>query len=367
MDILGDYLSSELSRSRRKILIIEDDKDLLDEITLILQFEHYDVVQAVNGTEGLTLIKKEKPDIVLCDIVMRGIDGFEVLRQFRENVANSFIPFVFITAVTGQKKIQKSLEMGADDYLVKPFSRIELLETIKTQLRKHKEQRNQIWQLKGIIAFCISKEIKPPLHKIISDGRMMKYFSDMMFEKDIDETGSSVYKNGLLLKDLIDKLLILIDLEAQKMHFSTRKSTVSSEKATELAGRIADNFDRSSDLIVDIPEIILKGSKKWFLIAVSELITNAFKSSRHGQKIIISSAKNEKNLILSICVDESLNDDCNHKVVSYEIRPGENSKKLEDFGFSMILTGKIISLYRGELYISTCQDKIVSTLIKLPI
>jgi len=348
MDILGDYLLSEVSRSKRKILIIEDDKDLLDEISLILQFEQYEVVQALNGSDGLVLIKTEKPDLVLCDIVMRGIDGFEVLRQFRENVANSFIPFVFITAVTGQKKIRQSLEMGADDYLVKPFSRIELLETIKIQLSKHEEQRIQISQLKSSIAFCISKEIKPPLIKIISDGRMMKHFSDMMSEKDITETGSSVYSNGLLLEDLIDKLLILVDLEAQKMHFTTRKSTVNGDKATELAGRIADNFDRRADLITEVSEIILKGSKKWFLIAFSELITTAFKSSRQGQKVIISSVKNEKNLILSISVDESQTDECDQKIITYEIMPGENNKKPEDFGFSMMLTVKIISLYKGE-------------------
>jgi two-component system, sensor histidine kinase and response regulator len=367
MDILGDYLLNELSRSKRKILIIEDDRDLMEELSLILQFEHYDVVQAVNGAEGLTLMKTEKPDLVLCDIVMRGIDGFEVLRQFRENAANSFIPFVFITAVTAQKKIRQSMEMGADEYLVKPFSRIELLETIKTQLRKHEEQRNQIRQLKSSIAFCISKEVKPSLHKLISDGRMIKHFSDMMSEKDIVKAGSSIYINGLLLEDLIDKLLILIDLEAQKMNFSARKSTVSSEKTTELAGRVADNFDRRSDLIVELSEIILKGSKKWFLIAFNELVTNAFNSSGQGQKVIISTVKNKENLILSVCVDESLTDACNHKVINYEIKSGETSKKPEDFGFSIMLIGKIISLYKGELYISTCQDKIVSTLIKLPI
>ena len=118
----------------KKILIIEDDLDFLDEIADILRYENFEVIKAANGNDGIKFAGKYKPDLVLCDILMPVIDGFEVLRKLKEYSHLFWAPFIFITALDG-KNLQQGMEQGADGYLIKPFSRMELLNKIHSQLK----------------------------------------------------------------------------------------------------------------------------------------------------------------------------------------------------------------------------------------
>lgn len=120
----------------KKILVIEDEKAVLTNILEILEGGGFDGIGAENGGLGLELAKKHLPDLILCDIMMPGLDGHDVLAQLREEPMTATIPFIFLTAKAEQADLRQGMNLGADDYITKPFRRKELLEAIDTRLAK---------------------------------------------------------------------------------------------------------------------------------------------------------------------------------------------------------------------------------------
>jgi DNA-binding response OmpR family regulator len=121
-----------------KILVIDDDENTLWLIGTLLQHNEFDVIKTTSATEGLEMTRNQKPDLVLLDVMMPELDGWEVCRRLRETSA---VPIIFITAKSSVKDVVKGLEIGGDDYVVKPFDNHELLARIRTQLRRGTAER----------------------------------------------------------------------------------------------------------------------------------------------------------------------------------------------------------------------------------
>jgi CheY-like chemotaxis protein len=120
----------------RRLLVIDDHDDIRDNIAEILNLAGYDALTAENGKRGVEIALKEKPDLIICDIMMPELDGFGVLHLLRKNASTENIPFIFLTAKTERGDYRKGMEMGADDYITKPFDDIELLNAIEVRLKK---------------------------------------------------------------------------------------------------------------------------------------------------------------------------------------------------------------------------------------
>jgi diguanylate cyclase (GGDEF)-like protein len=125
----------------KKVLIVDDSPFFRGQLKLSLNKE-YDIVEAGTGTEGLDLVKREKPDLVLLDVVMPDYSGFEICRILRESESNNLMPIIMITSQDAQEDILIGLELGADDYVKKPFNERELLSRIKNIFRRIDRNRN---------------------------------------------------------------------------------------------------------------------------------------------------------------------------------------------------------------------------------
>ncbi len=121
-----------------KIVLIEDNADMRENIQEILELADYEVFPAENGKIGVELIKKEIPDLILCDIMMPELDGYGVLYMVSKNPATSSIPFIFLTAKSERDDFRKGMNMGADDYLTKPFDDTQLLAAIEKRMNRIK-------------------------------------------------------------------------------------------------------------------------------------------------------------------------------------------------------------------------------------
>ncbi|QJD98206.1 response regulator [Mucilaginibacter robiniae] len=122
------------------ILIIEDNTDIRESTAEILELTGYEVLQALNGKIGVELAQQHKPALILCDIMMPELDGYGVLYLLSKNPETASIPFIFLTAKSERTDFRKGMEMGADDYLTKPFDDIELLNAIESRLSKKEKQ-----------------------------------------------------------------------------------------------------------------------------------------------------------------------------------------------------------------------------------
>lgn len=120
----------------RTILIIDDHKDIRENIAEILSLDGYQTLQAEDGRRGVEQAIANKPDLIVCDIMMPKLDGYGVLHLLKKNTDTQDIPFVFLTAKADRSDLRKGMDMGADDYITKPFDDFELLNAIETRLKK---------------------------------------------------------------------------------------------------------------------------------------------------------------------------------------------------------------------------------------
>ncbi|WP_316820921.1 response regulator [Pedobacter gandavensis] len=123
------------------ILIIEDNDDIRESTAEILELANYEVLQAINGRVGVDMAIHQQPDVILCDIMMPELDGYGVLYLLSKNEQTATIPFIFLTAKAERIDMRKGMEMGADDYLTKPFDDVELLNAIESRLSKRDKQQ----------------------------------------------------------------------------------------------------------------------------------------------------------------------------------------------------------------------------------
>ena len=162
----------------KKILLIEDNADVRENTAEILELAKYNVVTAENGKVGVDLAMKEKPDLIICDIMMPILDGYGVLHLLGKQAETATIPFIFLTAKSERTDIRKGMEMGADDYLTKPFDDIELLNAIESRFRRSELIKKEFSNnAEGIANFFDSASQL----KLISDDRETAQYKKKSF------------------------------------------------------------------------------------------------------------------------------------------------------------------------------------------
>ena len=133
----------------KKILLIEDDAVLRENTAELLELSNYNVFTASDGKKGVASAMENLPDIVVCDIMMPELDGYGVLENLSKNATTKYIPFIFLSAKTERKDVRKGMDLGADDYITKPFSEEELVSAIESRIAKAtilKEERENLVQ-----------------------------------------------------------------------------------------------------------------------------------------------------------------------------------------------------------------------------
>lgn len=124
----------------KKILVIEDEPEMRRNIATILRLEKFQPIVAENGRVGVEIAKREKPDLILCDVMMPELDGHGVLQALREDAAMASVPFIFLTAKGEKGDVRSGMNLGADDYLTKPVAKSDLLDAVRTRLQRAAQQ-----------------------------------------------------------------------------------------------------------------------------------------------------------------------------------------------------------------------------------
>lgn len=178
----------------KKVLIIEDNNDIRENVVEILELAGYTVLAADNGKTGVDLALKNTPDIILCDIMMPELDGYGVLYLLNKNPQLAAVPFIFLTAKAERTDFRKGMEMGADDYLTKPFDDIELLSAIESRLKKKETQEKlHSRSLDSLDALISKNNGLAELKKVISERKARHFKKNQVIYYEGDNA------NGLYL------------------------------------------------------------------------------------------------------------------------------------------------------------------------
>jgi len=174
----------------KKILLIEDNDDIRENTAEILTLAQYNVFTAINGKEGVEIALKEKPDVIVCDIMMPILDGYGVLHLLSKNTETAHIPFIFLTAKADQIDFRKGMEIGADDYVTKPFDDVQLLKAIEVRLKKN-----------DILKKEFSKNIEA-IEEFIDDIQQIESLEKISKKTDLKyyKKKENIYKEGSYAK-----------------------------------------------------------------------------------------------------------------------------------------------------------------------
>ena len=193
----------------KSILVIEDNAEVRENVCEILELSGYTVYGADHGAAGVELAIKQKPDLVLCDVMMPRLDGYGVLKILRANKITNHIPFIFLTARVDKSDFRKGMGLGADDYITKPFDDTELLDAIETRLNRQDLTEKtysdpaKSWHSDSVIQAWVnnikeSREIQhlPARENLYTEGDRSKYIylvdSGLVRETEISEDGKSL-------------------------------------------------------------------------------------------------------------------------------------------------------------------------------
>ena len=275
------------------ILVIEDEQAIRESLCDLLEIEGFSVLDAELGTQGIDLAEKQLPDLILCDIQMPDIDGYNVLSQVRQNPHASSIPFIFLTAKGTRPDQRRGMNLGADDYLVKPCTAEEILEAIQSRIHRQEvvlsQSQQQLNALRNNIALFLPHELHTPLNGILLFAEILITEYDSIDRDEVLEIAEGIHTSAHRLYHLIQNFLYYAQLEIAVHDAAKREDLCSGQTncpkllITEVASRIAKQADRKADLKLQLTNATLGMADLRLQKVAEELISNAFKFSSPRQ------------------------------------------------------------------------------------
>jgi signal transduction histidine kinase len=293
-----------------KILVIEDEQNMRESIVEVLGYEGFETISAANGRTGVQLAKNYVPDLIICDILMPGLNGYDALTELRGDPVTTSIPFIFLTSKTEWKEVRQGMQLGADDYLTKPFEIDELLFSIRSRLEKHAAISKQMDNLRLNLSMFLPHELRTPLNAIIGSSTYLMSLEPEQLPgpNKIIEMQASIYNSALRLQRLTENYLLYAKLRLMEYEPEKRKhnkwqadSFVNVKRfITPLAMYKAKKVQRRNDLVLELIDAEIRISTQSLSKIVEELLDNAFKFSNAGTPVRIVSKIDGNRYILSI-------------------------------------------------------------------
>lgn len=341
----------------KKIVLIEDDESLREAITDALRHGGFKVESAINGAQGIMVVKKEVPDLILCDILLPEIDGYQVYEHIKTNESLSSIPFIFLTALSERENVRKGMNLGADDYITKPIALSELLEAIHVRLNKsekiNSKAEKRLNELRERIIFSIPHELLTPLHGILGFAELISDNGEAYSLYDIKSMAAGIRNSGIRLNSLVNNYLKYARFSLNKDISLGLVNTISiRDVIIDCAEKVASKHNRNNDLVLRISESQIKMKLIDFDYLFTELIDNAFKFSKPGELVTIENNSIKDWEVIHV-TDGGLGFPID-MISDIGAFNQFNRKRIEQqgAGLGLITCKLIVQQYKGELSIS---------------
>ncbi|HTR82817.1 MAG TPA: hybrid sensor histidine kinase/response regulator [Bacteroidota bacterium] len=292
-----------------KILVIDDEDSLRDSTIAILRTNGFEAIGAKNGSEGLELARTMLPDLIVCDIRMELVNGYQLLAAIRNDSVTASIPFILMTSNAGLKGMRQGMELGADDYLPKPFTSPELISSVNARLKKHKlltaKAEEKLQELRARMSTAIPHELRTPLNGILGFADIMRKDYQNLQPQEIAKMSERIYRNGKRLLRLVENYLIFAQIGAQPLDDHQKdllrhSSTEVANTIEELAREKAQENGRTDDLDLHVTPFTVAMSPQYFAKIVEEIGDNAFRYSAKGTPVYFGTVAADDALLLMV-------------------------------------------------------------------
>lgn len=352
------------------IILAEDDKTVRDSIYDLLSLEGYNCLVTCNGEEALNLIERKKADLIISDIMMPKLDGIGLFKILNKRGLLNNTPFIFLTAKNDYHSIRNGMNLGADDYLAKPFSSGELLEAVKTRIDKRVQVQTKFDELRNNIIKYIPHELKTPLISVMG-------YSSMLLEDCADKVDEetlmhikSIYESGKRLNRTIDKFLVYAELRSvrsfDEIHLPEEDKRSLNQVVDDIIGNLSTTIKNGNKYVKDIDDITPKLNIKFIEILLTELIENAYKFSTNNSDVIISAYQNKVSAAIIVQNNGKAFKDEDKKNIGPFIQFNKETEQQQGNGLGLAIACRILELAGGKLKIDSTKN-VTTVVVDLPI
>jgi len=360
----------------KKILVIDDEEWLREMIQLALRQRGFEVVEAANGTDGIEKARKELPDLILCDVNMGKVDGYLTLSALRTEAPTAAIPFILMTGLADNAGMRHGMELGADDYLPKPFTTDALYAAVDARLKKSQTVRDEaerkLTHLRDNISLIMPHEMRTPLNGILSNAEMLATSAATLKPAEIAEMGQEIFNSSQRLERLIENFLIYAQLEliaADPKNINALRIGKTENPAAlvkKLAAAQAAQAARPDDLGVEAADIPVPMSEEYFSKVVNELVDNAFKFSEAGSPVRVKLAESFNGISLFVS-DEGRGFSTEQiKRIGAHVQFDRKMQDQQGLGFGLVIVKRLVELHGGALSIEGEKGEGTTVIAKFP-
>ncbi len=294
----------------KKILVIDDEEWLREMIHIALHQRGFEIIEASNGADGIEMARSNLPDLILCDINMSKVDGFLTLSSLRKEAPTAAIPFILMTGLADNASMRHGMELGADDYLPKPFTTDALYAAVDARLKKAQTVRDEaerkLASLRSNISLMMPHEMRTPLNGIVSNAELLVHSAATLKPADVAEIGLDIQQSGERLARVIENFLIFAQLEliaADPKNINALRAG-RTEHPVELiqkhAATQAAHAGRMADLSIELADMPVPIAEEYLGKITDELTQNALKFSKPGLPVSVTLADTFNGTTLSV-------------------------------------------------------------------
>jgi len=360
----------------KRILVIDDETWLREMVHMALEQKGFEVLEAENGAAGIEAARKVLPDLILCDVNMEKVDGYLTLSSLRSEPATASVPFILITGLADHAGMRHGMELGADDYLPKPFSIEALYAAVEARLKKvqtvRQEAEKKLADLRDNISLMLPHELRTPLNGILAYGEILSSEAATLPPEEVADMGKVIHESGKRLERLIENFLIyaqieLLGADPQKLSALRSKRTASPAALIERQARLqAQQANRDDDLAVQLQDQPVPISEEYLAKFVDEVVQNAFKFSdpRTQVSVVLSEGPGHVALVVT---DHGRGFSTEHitRVGAY-MQFDRKLHEQQGIGLGLTIAKRLTELHGGTLTIESLRGTHTTVTIKLP-
>lgn len=360
----------------KKILVIDDEEWLREMIHLALKQKGFEVIEASNGADGIEKARGELPDLILCDINMEKVDGYLTLASLRNEAPTAAIPFILMTGLADNAGMRHGMELGADDYLAKPFTTDALYAAVEARLKKAQTVRDEaerkLAHLRDNISLMMPHEMRTPLNGILSNADLLAHSATTLKSSEIAEIGQEIYKSSQRLERLIENFLVYAQLEliaadpknvnALRVGKTEHSATLIRERATAQATQV----NRPDDLSLQISDISVPMASEYLAKVTEELVQNAFKFSEPGMPVTVTLKEAFNTIVFSVAnLGRGFSTEQIARIGAY-MQFERKMNEQQGLGLGLTIAKRLVELHGGALSIEGKKGEGATVVAKLP-
>ncbi len=356
------------------VLVVEDEVDVLNNIEEILVNQNYRVLLSATSEAAIEAAKLHQPDIVISDIMMPGLSGYDLLNYFRRNPELSNIPFVFLTSKTSDEELRYAMNLGADDYLKKPFRATDLVKSIRTRIERKRKINDTIDKVRNSFAAAVPHDLRTPLIPLIGYSEMIIDDLNNFTRDEIKNYAECIRSGAMNLHNKIERFILLASVQSELKDRERVKSLrnisnyLSIEAVQEIILKISNQFGRTSDLKMKLPigGFSVKMNDYYFNISVSEIIDNAFKFSDPGSAINVDSVLEDDFVKIEVLNSGYTLTDEQIANINIFVQHHYNYFPKNGIGIGLYMVKEVMKSFNGSITIESLPGKVVKVTLRIP-